>query len=103
MKVGILVCYDLAFDSFAHDHTWDDENLVWQFNDGYPQGFGPAQQLAAKYGEDNARFLHEQLCNMLRNYSGLAFIEMGIEPDDRFERVLLRPHRIDRPADTPTA
>jgi hypothetical protein len=40
----------VVIDSFAHDHTWDDENLVWQFNDGYPQGFAPAQQLAAKYG-----------------------------------------------------
>jgi hypothetical protein len=44
------------------------------------------EELLAKYGEDNAKFLYEQLCNMTRNYSGLAFIEMGIEPDDRFER-----------------
>ena len=44
------------------------------------------EELVAKYGEDNAKFLYEQLCNMTRNYSGLAFIEMGIEPDDRFER-----------------
>jgi len=44
------------------------------------------EELLAKYGEDNARFLYEQLCNMTRNYSRLAFIEMGIEPDDRFER-----------------
>jgi hypothetical protein len=44
------------------------------------------EELAAKFGEDNARYLHEQLGNLLRNYSGLAFIEMGIEPDDRFER-----------------
>ena len=43
-------------------------------------------ELVAKYGEDNAKFLYEQLCNMTRNYSGLTFIEMGIEPDDRFER-----------------
>ena len=43
-------------------------------------------ELVAKYGEDNARFLYDQLCNMLRNYSGLTYIEMGIEPDDRFER-----------------
>jgi hypothetical protein len=42
--------------------------------------------LVAKYGEDNAKFLYEQLCNMTRNYTGLTFIEMGIEPDDRFER-----------------
>ena len=44
------------------------------------------EELLAKYGEDNAKFLYEQLCNMTRNYSGLTFIEMGIEPDDRFER-----------------
>lgn len=44
------------------------------------------EELAAKYGEDNAKFLYEQLCNMTRNYAGIAFIEMGIEPDDRFER-----------------
>lgn len=42
--------------------------------------------LVARYGEDNARFLHEQLCNMTRNYSGMTYIEMGVEPDDRFER-----------------
>ena len=44
------------------------------------------EELVAKYGEDNAKFLYEQLCNMTRNYSGMTFIEMGIEPDDRFER-----------------
>jgi hypothetical protein len=42
--------------------------------------------LVTKYGEDNARFLYDQLGDMTRNYSGLTFIEMGIEPDDRFER-----------------
>jgi len=45
------------------------------------------EELAAKYGEDNARFLYEQLCNMTRNYSGIAYIETGVEPDDRFERL----------------
>ncbi len=44
------------------------------------------EELVAKYGEENARFLHEQLGEMTRNYSGLTFIEMGIEPDDRFEQ-----------------
>ncbi len=44
------------------------------------------EELVARYGEDNARYLYEQLCNMTRNYSKLAFIEMGVEPDDRFER-----------------
>jgi hypothetical protein len=44
------------------------------------------EDLVAKYGEDNAKFLYDQLCDMTRNYSGLTYIEMGIEPDDRFER-----------------
>ena len=54
-----------------------------------PQKTGMVQtyeELVAKYGEDNAKFLYEQLCNMTRNYKGMVFIEMGIEPDDRFER-----------------
>jgi hypothetical protein len=44
------------------------------------------EELAARYGEDNARFLYEQLCDLTRNYSGVAYIEMGIEPDKRFEQ-----------------
>ena len=44
------------------------------------------EEYVAKYGEDNARFLYEQLSNMTRNYAKIAFIEMGVEPDDRFER-----------------
>ena len=44
------------------------------------------EELAAKYGEDNARFLREELANLTRHYNKLTFIEMGIEPDDRFER-----------------
>jgi hypothetical protein len=54
-----------------------------------PQKSGMAmtyEELVAKYGEDNAKFLHEQLGNMTRNYRQLTFIEMGVEPDDRFER-----------------
>jgi hypothetical protein len=41
--------------------------------------------LVERYGEDNAKFLFDELCNM-RHYAGLTYIEMGIEPDDRFER-----------------
>ena len=44
------------------------------------------EELAAKYGEDNARFLHAQLGDITKNYSRMTFIEMGVEPDDRFER-----------------
>jgi hypothetical protein len=41
--------------------------------------------LVARYGEDNAKYLYEELCNTLRNYAKMTYIEMGIEPDGRFE------------------
>ena len=44
------------------------------------------QELVEKYGEDNARFLYEQLGNLTRHYRQITFIEMGVEPDDRFEQ-----------------
>lgn len=65
------------------------EGLTQYHEDSIQRQAGMTQtfdELVAKYGEDNAQFLYEQLCNMTRNYTGLTFIEMGIEPDDRFER-----------------
>jgi len=44
------------------------------------------KQLIEKYGEDNAGFLWEELCNTEKNYSQITFIEMGVEPDDSFEK-----------------
>ncbi|MDD4870860.1 MAG: enterotoxin [Kiritimatiellae bacterium] len=40
---------NVIMDSFTHDYAWDDETLVWQFHKGYPQGFTPAREAAAKY------------------------------------------------------
>ena len=37
-------------DAFVHDFEWDDENLLWQFHAGYPAGFSPAQEAAARFG-----------------------------------------------------
>lgn len=44
------------------------------------------EELAAKYGEENARYLYEQLGGYTKNYAKITFIEMGVEPDDRFLR-----------------
>ena len=44
------------------------------------------EEMVAKYGEDNAKFLYEQLGDMMHNYSRVTFIEMGIESDDHFEQ-----------------
>ena len=43
------------------------------------------EQLVAKYGEDNARYLFEEL-GFSKNYGQFTFIEMGVEPDNQFEQ-----------------
>jgi hypothetical protein len=40
--------------------------------------------LTEKYGEENARYLFEELTRYKSNYRKLAYIETGIEPDSRF-------------------
>ena len=42
-------------------------------------------ELVAQYGEDNAAFLLEQLGGGVNHYGQYTFIEMGVEPDGRFE------------------
>jgi hypothetical protein len=44
------------------------------------------QELVEKYGEDNARYLWETICDTTRNYSKMTYIEMGLEPDIVFEQ-----------------
>jgi hypothetical protein len=44
------------------------------------------EQLVEQYGEDNAKYLYEELCQPLRNYSQYTYISTGIEKDDRWEK-----------------
>jgi hypothetical protein len=56
---------------------------------GSQQLFGDSLEMDAlveKYGEDNARYLFEELHGYKKTYRQFTFIEMGVEPDDRFER-----------------
>ncbi len=39
------------------------------------------QELIEQYGEDNAEFLYETLCNGTKNYERFAYIPMGTEPE----------------------
>jgi len=57
--------------------------LAWQ---GQSQVGYRLADLIEKYGEENARYLYETLGDLTRNYKQLTYIEMGVEPDDRFER-----------------
>lgn len=40
--------------------------------------------LIAKYGDDNGRYLFDELTRYRESYSRLTFIESGLEPDERF-------------------
>lgn len=60
--------------------------------EGQLQLFGPARPgmmkagfgaLVERYGEEDARYIWHE---MTAHYRQLTFIEMGVEPDDRFER-----------------
>jgi len=46
---------------------------------------GSYEDLVKKYGEKNGRMIYETL-NSTRHYRQMTYIEMGIEPDDRFEK-----------------
>ena len=37
-------------DSFVFDDGWDDNETLWQFHDGFPNGFTPLRQVAEGYG-----------------------------------------------------
>lgn len=46
------------------------------------------EALVEQYGEDNAEFLWRELCDTEKNYAQMTFIEMGVEPDERFEQLV---------------
>jgi hypothetical protein len=62
-------------------------NAVGQLSVESLGGLDPKyEELVKKYGEDNARYLYEQIGQYVHNYRQLTFIEMGIEPDGSFEQ-----------------
>jgi hypothetical protein len=40
----------VTLDSFLFDDGWDDPKTLWKFNSGFPDGFTPVTETAAKYG-----------------------------------------------------
>ncbi len=55
---------------------------------GHVQGMHMTfDEMVEKYGEDNAQYLFETLVEAQhKSYRQYTYIEMGVEPDDRFER-----------------
>jgi hypothetical protein len=44
------VARGVALDSYLFDDGWDDHASLWHFNTGFPNGFTPLRDAAAKYG-----------------------------------------------------
>lgn len=42
--------HSVVMDCFVHDYLWDDESKIWQFHEGFGQGFTGPRQEAEKYG-----------------------------------------------------
>jgi len=40
----------VTLDSYMFDDGWDDHASLWNFNKGFPHGFTPVREAAAKYG-----------------------------------------------------
>ncbi len=45
------------------------------------------EQLVEKYGEENARYLYDTLCDQTKHYKQITYIGMGVEPGNQFEQV----------------
>jgi len=43
------------------------------------------EELVAKYGEDNAQYLWEELHQTMQHYSAVAYIDTGVAPPEQFE------------------
>jgi len=80
-------------EAIPHPHTMSMSAIPHKAPQKVPLGLPDAKtgqllsfaQMVERYGEDNAKYLREQLIGM-PHYKRMAFIEMGIEPDDSFER-----------------
>jgi hypothetical protein len=58
-----------------------------QLSVGKVLGVGQSyEDLVARYGEDNAKYLWSELGDLTKNYSQFTYIEMGVGPDEIFER-----------------
>jgi len=42
------------------------------------------EDMVKKYGEENAQYLYDQLCDQTKHYRRMTFITMGVEPDGSF-------------------
>ncbi len=83
-----------AFEQYFHDHPgayyrstgWVERGADIEPLARTQTGMGYTREaLIDRYGEENGRFLYDELTRYQQAYQQLTFIETGIEPDGRFE------------------
>jgi hypothetical protein len=45
------------------------------------------EEMVERFGEENARYLQETLCDLTRHYSTIAYIDMGVGPEEHFREI----------------
>ena len=91
LLMGSRQTYQTYFDAnpgvFFRSTGWLERggNLEQVFRDRTGVGH-TLEELVARFGEDDGRYLYEQLSSYQRNYRRLTFIETGLERDGSFER-----------------
>lgn len=49
---SLIVKRNVGVRAFLFDDGWDDNQSLWQFNKGFPEGFTPLSKLARRYNSD---------------------------------------------------
>jgi hypothetical protein len=92
--ITLLMGSRTRFESYFHDHPgvyyrsigWVERGTDLEPRARTETGMGyTLDDLVERYGEDNGRFLFEELTRYRQTYQQLTFIETGLEPDGRFE------------------
>lgn len=88
MLMGSVEAYQRYFDNhsgvYYRSMGWLERGKDLQpFSSGFGQSL---DELIEKYGEENGRYLHEQLTSYNQNYTGLTYIRTGLEADGRWEQ-----------------
>ena len=92
--ITLLMGSQSGFESYFQDHPgvyyrstgWVERGADLEPMARNQTGMGFTKDaLIEQYGEDNGKFLYEELTRYQRTYQQLTFIETGIEPDLRFE------------------
>ncbi len=93
--IGLLMGGDSVYQSYINTHRgvffrstgWMERaREAVQMRPGMIDGSAPLSDYVARYGQDSAQYLYEQLNTYRHAYQELCFIRTGLEPSESFEQ-----------------